>query len=101
MLGLGFWELVVIGVIALIVLGPEDLPKAARTVARWLNALKRETDQVAQEVKKLTEDLPTHQVKFSREVLPSSAEVSLKPNSESEPASGPSTDSPPPADPDR
>lgn len=36
MFDLGFWELLFVGVIALIVLGPERLPVAARTVGRWV-----------------------------------------------------------------
>ena len=35
MFDIGFWELLLIFSIALIVLGPERLPTAARTVGRW------------------------------------------------------------------
>ena len=35
MFDIGFWELLLILSIALIVLGPERLPTAARTVGRW------------------------------------------------------------------
>lgn len=35
MFDIGFWELLLIFSIALIVLGPERLPAAARTVGRW------------------------------------------------------------------
>lgn len=35
MFEIGFWELVLIGVVALVVLGPERLPGAARTLGRW------------------------------------------------------------------
>lgn len=52
MFDVGFLELIVIGVIALIVLGPERLPKAAHTLGRWLsrarqsfNAIKLEIDR--------------------------------------------------------
>ncbi len=41
MLGLGFWELVIIGLIALIVIGPERLPDFAKSVAKFLNEMKR------------------------------------------------------------
>ncbi len=41
MLGLGFWELVIIGLIALIVIGPERLPEFAKSVAKFLNEMKR------------------------------------------------------------
>ena len=36
MLDIGFWELTLISVIALVVLGPERLPGAARQVGGWL-----------------------------------------------------------------
>lgn len=35
MFDVGFWELVVIGIVALLVLGPERLPVVARTVGLW------------------------------------------------------------------
>lgn len=34
MFDIGFWELVVIGVVALVVLGPERLPVAIRTASQ-------------------------------------------------------------------
>jgi len=35
MFDIGFWELVTIGVVALLVLGPERLPSVARTAGLW------------------------------------------------------------------
>lgn len=35
MFDVGFWELVLLAGVALLVLGPEKLPKAASTVGRW------------------------------------------------------------------
>lgn len=35
MFDIGFWELVLVGMIGLIVLGPERLPRAARTLGLW------------------------------------------------------------------
>lgn len=45
MFGLSLGELAVIGIIALIVIGPEQLPKVARTVAKVINDLKRATNE--------------------------------------------------------
>src|SRR5918996_3986293 len=41
MFDIGFWELTLIGVIALLVLGPERLPRAARTAGLWLAKARR------------------------------------------------------------
>ncbi|RRV06029.1 twin-arginine translocase subunit TatB [Pseudomonas sp. v388] len=41
MFEIGFTELALVGVIALLVLGPERLPKAAATAGRWIGQAKR------------------------------------------------------------
>jgi sec-independent protein translocase protein TatB len=41
MFDIAFSELIIIGVVALLVIGPERLPKVARTVGAWLGRLNR------------------------------------------------------------
>jgi sec-independent protein translocase protein TatA len=41
--GLGFWEIVLILIIALIVLGPNKLPDVARTLGKTLRSLRKAT----------------------------------------------------------
>jgi sec-independent protein translocase protein TatB len=41
MFDVGFWELALIALVALIVIGPERLPKVARTVGLWLGRGRR------------------------------------------------------------
>lgn len=41
MFDIGFWELAIIGVVALIVIGPDKLPAVARTVGFWLGKGRR------------------------------------------------------------
>ena len=41
MFDVGFWELTVIAVVALIVIGPERLPKVARTAGHWIGRTRR------------------------------------------------------------
>jgi len=46
MFDIGFSELLVIGVVALLVIGPERLPKVARTVGAWVGRLNRYVSDV-------------------------------------------------------
>lgn len=41
MFDIGFWELAFIGVIALLVFGPERLPEVARTAGVWVSRIRR------------------------------------------------------------
>ena len=47
---IGFWELCIIAVIALVVLGPERLPTAARTTGRWVNKARRMVNSLKAEI---------------------------------------------------
>lgn len=49
MFEIGFWELVVVGIVALWVLGPSRLPAVARVVARWLLRAKNSYQSIKQE----------------------------------------------------
>jgi sec-independent protein translocase protein TatB len=46
MFGLSFTHLILLAVIALVVLGPEQLPEVARTIARLLNEWRRATSDI-------------------------------------------------------
>lgn len=48
--GIGFMELLLIGVLGLVVLGPERLPVAVRSVTGWIRALKRMANSVKDEL---------------------------------------------------
>ncbi|OYY93500.1 MAG: twin arginine-targeting protein translocase TatB [Hydrogenophilales bacterium 28-61-23] len=50
MFDIGFSELMLIGIVALIVIGPERLPKVARTAGQWLGRLNRYVSQVKQDI---------------------------------------------------
>ena len=50
MFGLGFTEIIVVLVIALLVLGPKHLPEAARTLGRTVGMLRRTLDELKHEV---------------------------------------------------
>ena len=48
----GFQELALIGVIALIVVGPERLPKMARTLGLWMGKIRYYVGQVKQDIER-------------------------------------------------
>ena len=50
MFDIGFSELVAVGLIALIVLGPKRLPEVARTAGRWMGQLRRFISDVKQDI---------------------------------------------------
>ncbi|SFG55952.1 Sec-independent protein translocase protein TatB [Pseudomonas sp. NFACC45] len=52
MFGISFTELLLVGLVALLVLGPERLPGAARTAGLWVGRLKRSFNAIKQEVER-------------------------------------------------
>ena len=50
MFDIGFSELLLFGVIALIVLGPEKLPQAARTAGQWYAKIRRTVSTLQSEI---------------------------------------------------
>ena len=52
MFDIGFLELVIIAVIALVVLGPERLPVAIKTTAIWVSRIKRSFQGIRDEIER-------------------------------------------------
>jgi sec-independent protein translocase protein TatB len=50
MFDIGFWELVVVGVVALVVIGPERLPRTARVAGMWIGRARRTLASVKAEI---------------------------------------------------
>jgi len=50
MFDIGFWELAIIGVVALIVIGPDKLPGVARTAGKWVGRTRRFVNQVKTDI---------------------------------------------------
>ena len=50
MFDVGFWELAIIAVIALLVIGPDRLPKAARTAGLWVGRARRLVSEVKSDI---------------------------------------------------
>ncbi|MGL4932789.1 MAG: Sec-independent protein translocase protein TatB [Aeromonas sp.] len=59
MFDIGFWELVLIGVVALVVLGPERLPVAIRTLTGWIRLIRSTANSVKSE---LEQELKLHEL---------------------------------------
>lgn len=56
---MSFWELVVVAVVALVVLGPEKLPGAIRSVSRFIGGIKQFGQQMKAE---LSDELRAHEL---------------------------------------
>ena len=50
MFDIGFLELLILGVVGLLVLGPERLPRAARTAGLWVGRIKRTVADMQREI---------------------------------------------------
>ena len=50
MFDIGFFELILVAIVGLIVIGPERLPDTVRTVALWIGRLKRSLRETRQEL---------------------------------------------------
>ncbi len=50
MFDIGFWELTIIAVVALIVIGPDKLPGVARTAGKWVGRTRRFVNQVKTDI---------------------------------------------------
>ena len=52
MFDIGFWELCLVALVALIVFGPEKLPEVARTAGLWIGRARRLVAGVQQEIER-------------------------------------------------
>lgn len=49
MFDIGFWELVVVGVVALVVVGPDEFPTLVRNAGRWMSKARQFINSVKQD----------------------------------------------------
>lgn len=50
MFDIGFWEITIIALVALVVIGPERLPGVARTAGKWVGKTRRFVNQVKSDI---------------------------------------------------
>ena len=53
---IGWFEILIIVVIAIIILGPKDFPLMLKKVGSWIGSVKRYVNNVQNEVSSITED---------------------------------------------
>lgn len=76
MFNIGFSEMLVLGALALLLIGPKQLPEIARTLGKFLNELKHSSSALTDEIKKTTS--------FENLTKPNSPQNSPKQQSSSE-----------------
>ncbi|MGB1262337.1 MAG: Sec-independent protein translocase protein TatB [Cognaticolwellia sp.] len=79
MFDIGFWELLLIAIIGLVVLGPERLPVAIRTVRGWINSIRSFSDSVKSE---LSEELRIQELHANLKKAEQSGMTNLSPEVE-------------------
>lgn len=85
MFNIGFSEFLVIGIVALLVIGPKQLPEVAKVVGRLLSELKKATQdlsggllEVTNEVKQSINETHDQLVNEGQEILQSVSQVDEK-----------------------
>lgn len=79
----GFWELILIAVVALVVIGPERLPRIARVAGLWVGKARRtlasvkheidhelKTDELKQIVEQQSQSIATHSILETPDTTP-------------------------------
>ncbi|WP_300706180.1 MULTISPECIES: Sec-independent protein translocase protein TatB [Helicobacter] len=97
MFGMGFFEILMIAVVAIIFLGPEKLPKALVDMAKFLRAVKKTMDDAKENLErevnlnKIKEEALAYKNSITQEVQTLSKDLKLKDlNLDLEPNSSPS-----------
>ena len=73
MFDIGFWEIMLISIIGLVVLGPQRLPIAIKSVMKWVNTAKNMANSVKNEISQELElhEMNENMIKASKQGLDS------------------------------
>jgi len=74
MIDVGFWEVAMIGVLALIILGPERLPSVARTAGAWMGKARRMMNDIKTDIKSELNEEDLDQLKNIRDDIQQAGE---------------------------
>ena len=77
MLDIGWSELLIIGVVALVVVGPEELPQLLRTVGQWVGKVRRMAGEFQNQMNEAIREAELDDVKKSVEDLRSLSPASM------------------------
>ena len=78
MLDIGWSELLVVAVIALLVVGPKELPAMLRTIGKYIGIIKRQAQEFRTQFDEAIRDSEFEQVKKEFEELKSGAEETIR-----------------------
>tara|TARA_B100000945_G_scaffold243040_1_gene199256 strand:- start:7 stop:327 length:321 start_codon:yes stop_codon:yes gene_type:complete len=91
MFDIGFWELAIIGIVALLVIGPERMPEMVRTIGQWAGQFQRliatlkreiEAETRSDEYKLLNKEFLNEDKKFKAMVRQATHDESVFPDGE-------------------
>jgi sec-independent protein translocase protein TatB len=74
MIDVGFWEVAMIGVLALIILGPERLPGVARTAGTWMGKARRMMNDLKSDIKSELNEADLNELKNIRDDIQQAGE---------------------------
>jgi len=67
MIDVGFWEVAMIGVLALIIIGPERLPGVARMAGTWMGKARRMMNEIKSDIKSELNEADLNELKNIRD----------------------------------
>jgi Tat protein translocase TatB subunit len=92
--GIGIWEIVIIFVVILIILGPHRLPEIARSLGRAFRAIKKASADLSTNITKELEETKTQQSSTPTNQLTTNKPATNKPSPANQPDSPDKDDHP-------
>ena len=74
MFDIGFWEMLIVGVVALIVVGPKDLPRMFRTVGNYMGKARHMARQFQRTMDDAAREADLHEVRDAANMVKKAAD---------------------------